>query len=521
MSGMHVPRHNVAQFAGNGIWDGAGVLDMPRAVGAMLGDPFSFARTPELDALAHVFAGLDNAQLVDALERTWWADRGYSLYDLALSTRVQFFEGIRRFDRDHVKAYLEANDHFWELAPAALREYLDPSSNGMVPEAALCAAVVTMDVLFAGRSRFDVWVSSLADQRASEAGPSLFNSLYSHDNIRASEDDPHDAVYTTVYESHANGWYGGNATAVFAAADSDGASGVDIAWLRERGCPGETRPRQSRDQMLSDWCVARTASWAETSWNNGDAGELRTPHYKAPGEVIGYRVYRFSSPWWHQWTADNARYFDLSRLARPLDWSLHRIDEHASPHNTSTAREEPLVLILAPGVRAHGAVYGIDGPDSSGAFHPFARGPPGLLGADEALGRGSNFFTADLSRLSTTRSVPAWGVLHRCSSTNLRDQHWNRTGGVATMVDRDRVCRAARALYPHAVSMDATTRDAILRGTLPESIVRDLSSLRVWPSDAFIDLEASTTVQSSSAARDAVCVLSVAALPEATRVCSM
>ena len=49
-SGMAFPRNNVRHYMGNAVWDGQG-LTAGEGIAAMLGDPFSFAITPELDAL--------------------------------------------------------------------------------------------------------------------------------------------------------------------------------------------------------------------------------------------------------------------------------------------------------------------------------------------------------------------------------------------------------------------------------------------------------------------------------------
>lgn len=94
-SGMSFPRDNVPQYAGNGVWDSRGI-SLSSAVGAMLGDPFQFAVSPEFDALRRLFKGDDATtnELVENMQRTWTADEHYCYYDASLNTRETFFAGI-------------------------------------------------------------------------------------------------------------------------------------------------------------------------------------------------------------------------------------------------------------------------------------------------------------------------------------------------------------------------------------------------------------------------------------------
>lgn len=164
-----------------------------------------------------------------------------------------------------VRAHLLNSDYLGKHVPRTLRDRLT-SRAPMDREAALCAAVTTVDVLFAARSAYDVWVTTLRgalDYMRGYVGlparlPSLFSTLYSHHGIDPVQDDPHSVLYSTAFQTHANGWYGGTATFVWNAADAAHGSGVDMNWLKARGCPGVPIPGQSQAQMLDSWCAHNT-----------------------------------------------------------------------------------------------------------------------------------------------------------------------------------------------------------------------------------------------------------------------
>ena len=93
-SGMAFPRLNVPQFAGNAVWDGH-VLDAAGAIGAMLGDPFQFGVTPELDALRRLLMGDPFEERMQQLQRRWRLDKRYCMWAASTITRDTFLLGMR------------------------------------------------------------------------------------------------------------------------------------------------------------------------------------------------------------------------------------------------------------------------------------------------------------------------------------------------------------------------------------------------------------------------------------------
>ena len=119
---MHLPRTNVPQYAGNAVWDGR-VLDLPGAVGAMLGDPFQYAVTPELDALRGLFMGLAANERRRRLESRWSMDERYCMWRSSTITQGSFFTGMGGLTPEYVRRHAQ-----WpSIVPAAIRERVEAS----------------------------------------------------------------------------------------------------------------------------------------------------------------------------------------------------------------------------------------------------------------------------------------------------------------------------------------------------------------------------------------------------------
>ena len=501
---MRFPRHNVPQFTGNAIWDGP-VLTLGSAVGAMLGDPFEFAVSPELDGLRHVLRGHSNVDMIEAMERRWHDEPRYPAYEMARGTRGAFFDAIRRLSPE----YLTSHASWTSLVPEPMRLPLEEAirSGSLGEEAATCAAAMIMDGVFAGRSTEDLWVTSLlaagAASRNAEADPNtLMRQLYvlAAGGDTTVEVDPTGEIYTTPYETNANAFYGGNMTFIFSPTD-DGGSGVDTLYVATRVCPGPPPQGDTASSWHSQWCTAREDGAMEFARSNGDAGEMRTPNYKEPREVDGVLIYDWP-PQQSPWGPANSFDFDLSTLLRPLQWALYR-----------AAPESELVLVLCPAA-VTGGVYGIRRQPTPPHFVS-TKSPPESLGgprSDAPIAPDVAYATLDRASVEQpARSVPIWGVLFRCASSNLRASGLDVLSGIASQGEGPSpVCEAFSMLQAHGTQEDA----ALSRMALPSAIVEDLAQQRVWPSAATVDLLSPTggrsfDVSSPTPGRDEVCVLSV------------
>ena len=416
-------------------------------------------------------------------------------------------------------------------------------------EAAVCAAVHLADAKFAAKSAFDIWVSDVDASRTAEANRStLFASLY-HPLTYYEEDplfDPHSDVYTTVYQTHALGFYGGNATFVYTPASAPGSSGFDIDWAQRQMCPGPPPQGVSLTEWKQTWCWKRRhEAFLQEAAANPDAGELRTPNYKGPHEVDGVMLHaRAGYP--PTWSAKISVGFDLSSLVRPIQWALFRArraqdDDRPGDHGQAedseendaavgaTAGESAVIVVLAPSVASQ-PIYGVHQVCCPQRFVA-AHSPPSVIKPmfnPPAVARGVPFYIPDIAT-PTGRPVPVWGVLHRCASSRsaaasspLNSASVSVAAVRASGRERERVCNAAAVLRPLIQSMDTATRAAVMHAALPAELEDALAGLRVWPSDAYVDLSVSPLVRSpsrgesrnsaSQEAKDSVCALSVATL---------
>ena len=499
-SGMRFPRHNVPQYSGNAVWDGNS-LTLAIAVKAMLGDPFAFAVSPEFDAVRHVFQGHGHDEMMLSLQHRWRDEPRYPAYEMSRGSRNGFFGAI-----SHLNGRYMTNHRQWTtIVPPEYRQHVDDliTRPSVHPAAATCAAAIIMDGIFANKTTRDLWVTSLfaagGESRNAEADPStLLRELYAIDaGGNAVEVDPSSEIYTTPYQTNANAFFGGNLTYVFRSTD-DAGSGIDILFHANRMCPGPP-PRGATDASWhAQWCQARDQGVLEFARSNGDAGEMRTPHYKAPDEVDGVLLY----PWGRSpspWNSGNSFDFDLSVLSRPVQWAFYRASSE-------------LVLVLCPAAVASG-VFGI-------LRHSLTRfvatkPPPETLGgsrADEPIAPRVPYATLDIAHAQQPEvAVPVWGVLFRCTLSNMQDTSILPTAPE----DAQRVCVAAEALTPHIPPQP----DAVLEtAVLPNDVVQELHAARPWPSTASVDLSASADV-ASVGPPDSICVLSVTAARNVATLC--
>ena len=158
-------------------------------------------------------------------------------------------------------------------------------------------------------------------------------------------------------------------------------------------CP---TPAQS-EEYNERWCQNRDIGAVEFARSNGDAGEIRTPNYKAPLEIDGVHLFSWG-PSQSPWNAAAAFDYDLSTLIRPMKWAFYR----------DKSRPE-IALVLAPLTVTDG-VYGILSRESRFVA---MRSPPESIGGprcDKEIASGVPFSSADRAPPDVPeRLVPAWG----------------------------------------------------------------------------------------------------------------
>ena len=499
---MKLPRHNVPQYMGNAVWDARSVVTLDSAIGAMLGDPFRYARSTPLDLLTRLLMGLEKDALVAEFDPHWPADPRYIGYQWSTDTRERLFRGLRNnFDR----AYLTSSAA-WARLPAEIRQQLDQTPPSQLPEeAAICAAALLMDLDFESRSGADIWfMESMPDDAMNDAHwvynqerpftPNFWTGIFAGMDTTEDYMDPHAVVFTTAYQSTANGWYGGNMTSVFAAKTDEWGSGLDRFWL-DRGCAGPL----PRGWWQGDWdrqfCDHRDWWFDEQSKGNGDGGELRTPNYKTPAEIDGVMTYPWHARHWAQLDDFHSHGDDLSHLVTPMEWAAYRVPV---PLSTDSV---PLALLLAPAA-LHDPVYGVE-RDNDSPMKFWASPPPPQLGGSQ-WAAGFEISVADRP-FPSHRAIPIWGVLFTCSQSN-------PIGAVPPASEaRDRAhgCAAARALQEHSAAQDASTQALALSTSPPENFVATISALRVWSPESSVDLSASVTAVNSPRPKDQVCSLRI------------
>lgn len=555
-SGMAWPRHNVPQYMGNAgvrcgvafrtimfihmcnmslcacvrvwrmwcggartVFDAFGALGFEAAVAALLGDPFQYTRSAYVEVLARVLRGQEGWTLRASLDHDWPQDSRYVGEQWVPASRASFLDAAQRLRRT---ALLQTTA--WAQLPIDVRRALEATPPAQVPvEAALCAATLLMDVDWSLRQPQDVWANGLMPDNPQndihwvyvqqQRTSSFMNAVLEMATGEALE-DPHDCVYTSVYQGHSSGWYGGNMTTVYAPSDAPGGSGIDRPWTWKDGCPG---PLPHAGWTPTRWnnafCWQGDAS--EMSATNGDAGEVRTPHYKRAAEVEGLLLY--------EWLADGRGALDYywsqgndeSILVRPTEWAIFRVTDgaDAAARDGGVASTAPLAFVLAPGLMQPPA-YGVEHRCCPQRF--YASPPPPQLSRFDGRAPGAKLAVADRQRPSA-REVPLYGILHRCSRSNLLHATDATEHSAA---DRIHLCAAARLLRQRAATVDAQTRAMVSRASMKQRHRVQIASIRLWPPDARVDLSMSAASVLNAdglpaARKDAVCLLTMADLATA------
>ena len=577
-SGMGLPRHNVYQYTGNAVWDGLARDGFSRLVAAMLGDPFAFVVAPEMDALRRLLQEptLTSQQLAAQMRTAWSIDPRYEGAPNSNGTWTNFMNAI---SGEHggaaggglTRDFVLHSAAFQALKADAVVTRITDALNGgttLSPEGAMCAAMYLVDAMFDQRGHsaaLNDLPSAFADmanltQAAGASGvPTLFEELYDTtlsvlpSNVR---DDPHNVIYTSPYQYNANGWYGGNLTITFTPT-SEG-SGIDTKWAVYRGCPmpgGEAAFCAERQRRLDR--STRTPACDTAAQDCGaqgprvgltsvDQGEMRTPNYKAPHEVLGLSAF----PWndeprcalhepgylpcrqqhavlTHRSGEDGGDMasaddfatlaYDMTTLQRPHTWSIQRT-RGMLEGSTSMA------YLLAPVALEEPKVYGIDytpaaDPTATAVFTA-SPPPPHAWGVDELI-EAENYRAPDLPP-TTERVVPVWGMLYPCARTNLPNVYLTQpTTSGATAAPDPELCAAYRAMAPHRNMSRAGPLYATMSTLrLPAEWERELRTMRVWEPSATVDLGAPNGARGATApaggTRRDVCVLSFASFMQMT-----
>ena len=151
-SGMSIPRHNVPQYMGDGVWDGA-TITTAGAVAAMLGDPFAYTPSPVMLAYVQLFSGYEGQELMLAVAKAiaeQWASGDREGEPLNFGqyndprTPSGFFNVARQLTRKRLQS-----SPVWPKLPQRLRSRLEASHFALDRGSAVCAAVAAVDALHA------------------------------------------------------------------------------------------------------------------------------------------------------------------------------------------------------------------------------------------------------------------------------------------------------------------------------------------------------------------------------------
>ena len=513
---MQFPRHNIPQYMGNAVWDAYGAMSLPTALRAMLGDPFAYARSASLELLVRLLKGEERNKLSRSFGASWPLSDRYIGYAWAVDTRARLLRALgSRFDR----RYLLQSDLWKTHLPEAIRRVLSTTPPSDLPEeVALCAAVALADLDFQSRSAADIWFyEMMPDEGVTDAHAAYYGELMDSfwtalfRGQGADTEDPHGVIYTSAYQMTASGWYGGNMSVVFAAADAPWGSGMDRRWT-EFGCPGPAPKYRDKAEWKRSFCDRHNyGDVDETSRNNADGGEIRTPNYKTASELDGVLLYSWHAPHDVAWSQFEEQGWDFAKLANPVKWAFFRVP--VAP----TADAVPMTIVLAP-YALQAPVYGID--RHCDAINPAT--PCSFVAAASELGddvrvQGMPTGVADLPNPSAlkrppvwARRIPVWGMLYPCARSNLHEASKDETVQAVSERDRRHGCVAARALSSHMASLDASTRAAGSRARLPAGLLAELSALRVWSFESTVDVGAANLSVRSPRPRESVCAVRMA-----------
>lgn len=148
----------------------------------------------------------------------------------------------------------------------------------------------------------------------------------------------------------------------------------------------------------------------------------------------------------------------MQHLVRPLRWAFFRAQSSDSALDTA-----PLAVVLAPTALVP-PVHAIEASEGSRGERAFFELPAGE--GDRVVARGDAWFDDIRTRPRDARRIPVWAVLHPCGECN------------ATLP----------ALRSLSAWMSPAQHAAVAALQLPWSLESELHALRVWPSDAYLDL---------------------------------
>lgn len=526
-SGMSFPRHNVLQYMGNDVWDST-ADSLGEMVAAMLGDPFAFTVAPEVDALRRLLRdpSLSALALSSQVARVWMGNPNRATNN---ATRGSFIDALAgRAGSPGLTSAFVLNSSAWgRLGPRSVRRRLEGVLRGEAPplsaEEATCAAVHIMDSSFERRDAHAIHDDLIGRFGAPQSlsTPTLFEELYNRttaDSGGCGETDtacnvitrdPHNIVFTSPHQQTVNSFYGGNLTLVFSSADAG--SGLDVQWAVRRGCPGSEparlgMPCSELSRRLNDPAARRDPRDERRMVDNG---ELRTPNYKEPRELLGFHLFDWpaaplDAPA-QPATPQGAPAQPLAR--RRVQWSIYR--HTLSAAGATSELEPPMAYILAPGVlNGSVGIAGVAHDSASGAF--LATQPPGA--PPRAYLSDVNFEAYDMTGAPNADAprVPVWGVLFPCTRTNLPKAY--RLPPPLTAPRDAAVCAAARVLrLRRGDAPGAAVHEVLSELTLPDEWALQLAGVRVWSPDAIVDMGAAegdaAAATQPRGARSDVCVL--------------
>ena len=174
----------------------------------------------ELDAVATMLLeGLEGAKLAERIMERWPQDPTYERARHASFSLNTFLGSLQK--RSWRRLMQSAA---WASLPQRARDRLRPPDEGGLfgreRVTTTCAAVWLLEANWARRNDDDVWLVGVGGRGSRGVDLKTRGDLLWGDEVSrrpGTQGDPHDVIFSTVYEDLANGYYGGDTTFVWAA----------------------------------------------------------------------------------------------------------------------------------------------------------------------------------------------------------------------------------------------------------------------------------------------------------------
>jgi len=410
-----IPRHNLLQYMGTGLWNSAGT-SADSLIAAMHGDNFAVVASVGFEIIRYFLQGFSGPEVAQRMNHSWKSSPPQWLNYVAFG-RQHFLRTVANLNASWV-----TESSAFHLLPLPVRYEINSLNLHLSFQQATCAAKLIMDLSYSARS-----TQALANH-VNEYIAVLDDSMFA--TLNTMDFSVTDIVYTTVYQPLANSWYGGPITVIFSAG-----SGIDRFWARSKIIQMNQSGWKCVMFRGRDTCERLPGAEAfqgdrhEMSAYADDAGEVRTPGYKNADEVEGFLYFGDKGVRrMYQSETDITRVIDR-RPPLPVQWAFMR--STCCKHNRNS-----MISILAASLCPE-PVFGVVGESCD---HCARRYVPSsmIIGLDDVTSP-DDLHVASLPRASNV-TIPVWGLLYK------ENQYSSGVGDENHFCD---ACKFLRTLVDH------------------------------------------------------------------------